>query len=132
MQEEFTGLGKSLVAVGLFMVAATMLAAIMWAIPQYKVYTARQTGIATEQQATFARQVIVQQALAEKEAAQHRADAIAIVGEAAQRFPEYRQQEFIGAFAECLSNGCADMIIYVPTEAGIPITDAGRVANATK
>jgi regulator of protease activity HflC (stomatin/prohibitin superfamily) len=66
------------------------------------------------------------QASAEKEAAQLRADAIAIIGKAAQDFPEYRTQEFIGAFAEALKEGKITQIMYVPTEANIPITEAGK------
>lgn len=48
------------------------------------------------------------------------------MGQAAKDFPEYRQQEFIGAFAEAMKDGKIQQIIYVPTEAGIPITEAGR------
>ncbi len=48
------------------------------------------------------------------------------MGEAAQKYPEYRQQEFIGAFGEALKSGTISQIIYVPTEANIPIMEAGR------
>ena len=58
-----------------------------------------------------------------------RAEAIQILGEAAQQYPEYRQQEFIGAFAEALQQGTIRQIVYVPTEANIPIMEAGRVAK---
>jgi hypothetical protein len=37
--------------------------------------------------------------------------------QAAQDFPEYRTQEFIGAFAEALKEGKIAQIMYVPTEA---------------
>ena len=68
----------------------------------------------------------VEQARAELEAAELRAQAISVVGEAAARFPEYRLQEFIGAFAEALGNGDVAQLVYVPTEANIPIMEAGR------
>jgi regulator of protease activity HflC (stomatin/prohibitin superfamily) len=70
--------------------------------------------------------VLVTQAQAEKDAAVLRAEAIQIVGQAAKDFPEYRQQEFIGSFADALREGKIQQIIYVPTEANIPIIEAGK------
>src|SRR5437899_3278981 len=75
---------------------------MLFGCPQYRVYNARMTGEAILAQAHGARQALVTQAQAEKDAARLRADAIAIVGQAAKDFPEYRQQEFIGAFAEAM------------------------------
>lgn len=98
--------------------------------PQYDVYYQRLQGEAALAKAHSVRQVQVTQAQAEKDAATLRADAIAIVGKAARDFPEYRQQEFIGAFAEAMHNGKINQIIYVPTEANIPILEARRLAPA--
>lgn len=95
--------------------------------PQYKVYSERLHGEAELARANSTKQVLVTQALAEKEAAQLRADAIKIVGQASQDFPAYRQQEFIGAFADALREGKISQIMYVPTEANIPITEAARL-----
>lgn len=92
--------------------------------PAYNVWTAKMQGEATLAHANQARQVIVAQAEAELDAAQKRAKAIEIVGEMAKRYPEYRQQEFIGAFGEALKEGKITQIIYVPTEANIPILEA--------
>ena len=61
-----------------------------------------------------------------RDAAELRAEAIEIVGTAAQQFPEYRYQEYLGALGEALTNNYVDAIIYIPTEASIPITEAGR------
>lgn len=83
-------------------------------------------GRAIRAKAEFSRQVLVAQAHSEKEAAAIRADAIKIVGAAAKEFPEYRQQEFIGAFAHALELGKIQQIIYVPTEANIPLIEATR------
>jgi regulator of protease activity HflC (stomatin/prohibitin superfamily) len=94
--------------------------------PQYNVYSARMDGEATVARANGAKQALVAQAMAEKESAQLRADAIKIVGQAAKDYPEYRQQEFIGAFAEAMQSGKISQIIYVPTEANIPIIEANR------
>lgn len=114
---------------------ATALA--MAGCPVYNVWNAKMQGEAaialqTRQgqaylaQAQSARMVAVTQAEAEREAASKRAEAIAIVGRAAQDFPQYRTQEFIGAFAEALHSGRINQIIYVPTEANIPILEVGR------
>ncbi|MDR2188304.1 MAG: hypothetical protein LBE62_09675 [Azonexus sp.] len=96
----------------------------MWALPQYKVYSQRLAGEAALAQAESAKRILVEQAQAEKDAAVLRAEAIAIVGKAAKEYPEYRNQEFIGAFAEAMQNGNIQKIIYVPTEANIPIIEA--------
>lgn len=70
------------------------------------------------------KQVQIEQARAEVESAKLRAEAIEIVWEATQKFPEYRTQEFIWAFAEAMTNGEIQKVIYVPTEANIPIIEA--------
>ena len=97
---------------------------LMAGCPQYNVYSSRLSGEAALAHAESTKKVLVTQAQAEKDSAQLRADAIKIVGQAAKDFPEYRQQEFIGAFAEAMQNGKIDKIIYVPTEANIPIIEA--------
>jgi regulator of protease activity HflC (stomatin/prohibitin superfamily) len=95
--------------------------------PQYNVYKQRLSGQAVLAHADAAREVQVRQAQGEKEAASLRAEAIKIVGQASKDFPEYRQQEFIGAFAEAVKEGKINQIIYVPTEANIPITETRRL-----
>jgi regulator of protease activity HflC (stomatin/prohibitin superfamily) len=95
----------------------------------YDVKKQRLVGEAEFARAEQNRMILVEQARAEMEAAQLRADAIAIVGQATQDFPEYRQQEFIGALGDALRNGNITQIMYLPTEAGIPITEAARLRN---
>lgn len=107
-------------------VCATAFGGCLYLWPKYNVYASRLSGQAKLAESQAARLVLVSQAEAEKEAAQLRADAIAIVGKAAQDFPQYRTQEFIGAFAEALHQGKISQIIYVPTEANIPILEAGK------
>lgn len=95
----------------------------------YNVWQQEQVGKANLARASQERQILVQQALAEKDAAKHRAEAIETIGAAAQKYPEYRQQEFIGAFAEAIQKENISQIIYVPTEAGIPVTESHRLAK---
>jgi hypothetical protein len=116
------------VVVGFLLIVFGIIAVLglMFGVPVYRVWAANYTGRAILVKAEQTRQVLVTQANAELEAAKARAQAIAIVGEAAQKYPEYRQQEFMGAFAEALREGNMSQIIYVPTEANIPVMEAGR------
>lgn len=98
---------------------------LMFGLPIYGVWQQEYAGRAALAKASQTRQVLITQAQAEREAATARAEAISIMGEAAKKYPEYRQQEFIGAFAEALREGNISQIMYVPTEANIPITEAG-------
>lgn len=100
--------------------------------PVIRVWQQEQEGKAILARANQERQILVTQATAEKEAALERAEAIRIVGEAAQKYPEYRQQEFMGAFAEAIKSDSIQKIIYVPTEANIPITESRRGGASEK
>lgn len=100
--------------------------------PAVRVWQQEQEGRASLARANQERQILVTQARAEKEAAKERAEAIRIIGEAAKKYPEYRHQEFLGAYAEALKSDSIQKIIYVPTEANIPITEAGRLSTDTK
>jgi regulator of protease activity HflC (stomatin/prohibitin superfamily) len=108
---------------------AALIAAIFIVLVSYRhydVWAMEMKGKALLAEATQSRQVQIEQAKGELEAAKHRADAIAIVGQAAKEYPEYRQQEYIGAFAEALKLGTINQIIYVPTEGSLPILEAGK------
>lgn len=67
-----------------------------------------------------------QKGQAELESAKLRAEAIQTIGKAAKDYPEYRKQEFIGAFGDALRDGKIQQIVYVPTEANIPVLEAGK------
>ncbi len=119
---------KTVVKVTSYILVATAMVVIatLAGCPQYEVYRQRLHGEAELARAHSNRMILVAQAEAEKQSAQLRADAIAIVGKAAKEFPEYRQQEYIGAFADALRHGSIAQIIYVPTEASIPMLEAGK------
>lgn len=95
----------------------------------YQVWAMGMSGKAKLAEAEQSRKIQVEQARVEKESAVYRAEAIQIVGKAAKMYPEYRQQEYIGAFAEALKEGNIEQIMYIPTEAGIPILEATRISN---
>ena len=104
--------------------ALAFIAFLMWLLPVYGVWRQGLAGEATLKRAEQEKRVAVEQAKAEVESAKLRAEAITIVGKATKDFPEYRTQEFIGAFAEAMENGNIQKIVYVPTEANIPIIEA--------
>lgn len=107
-------------------VAILIVSFFFFIIPIYRVWAVGMAGKANLRRAEQEKQILVEQAKAEMEAAKSRAEAIRIIGEEAQKYPEYRHQEFIGAFAEALQEGTINQIIYVPTEASIPIVDNAR------
>lgn len=97
-----------------------------WGLPQWNVWRQGLSGEADLAKAEQTKKIMIETARAEKESAQLRADAISIMGSVAKQYPEYRQQEFMQAFGEALREGNIRQIIYVPTEANVPILEAGK------
>jgi hypothetical protein len=127
------GIGLLILTIGIAFFGGTVYGVVATYQP-FKVWVAtfdvkkqRLVGEAEFARAEQNRMILVEQARAEKDAAELRAEAISIVGQATQDFPEYRQQEFIGALGDALRDGNITQIMYLPTEAGIPITEAGRL-----
>lgn len=109
------------------LILGLILIGLLW-VPIVGPWTQERKGLANLRQAEQERRIQVEQAQAELDSAGKIAEAIAVVGQAAQDFPEYREQQFIGAFAEALTNCNNNSIIYVPTEANIPVMEAGRTS----
>ena len=128
-------IGAVLLGLGILAVPGAIAGVIMvWQpiriyIAEYTVRAETLRGEAELRRAEQNRQIQVEQAQAERDAATLRAEAIEIVGQAAKDYPEYRYQEFLGGFTEALREGTVDQIIYVPTEAGIPVMEAGRMVS---
>lgn len=104
----------------------------MFGWPQYKVYEQRLVGEAKLKEAESSRMIAVQEAKAKLEAATMLADAeIArargvaeankIIGDSLKDHPEYLTYLWIKEV-----NADGNAVIYVPTEAGLPILEAGR------
>lgn len=110
-------------------ILAILIAGAMFGWPAYRVWQAGMEGKAILRRAEHEKMVAIETAKAEVDSAKLRAEAIALVGKAAQEYPEYRQQEFIAAFGEAIKSGEVEQIIYVPTEANIPIVEANRLGN---
>jgi regulator of protease activity HflC (stomatin/prohibitin superfamily) len=112
-----------------FVITFVFILAVLIAGPAIYGFMMELIGRGNLERAKYEKQIQVEQAKAELEAAKLRSEAIMLIGEAAKKYPEYRTQEFIGAFAEAVKDGKIDQIIYVPTEAGIPIVESGRVSG---
>jgi len=99
---------------------------LFFAVPVWNVWRAGLSGEAELVKAEQTKQIMIETARAERDSAALRAEAIKIMGAAAKEFPEYRQQEFMQAFGEALREGNISQIIYVPTEANLPILEASK------
>ena len=118
-------------AVVLIVLAVLIIGAFgLWGCPQYRVYDQRMDGQAALARAESERRVLVREAearrdaasaLAEAEIARARgvAEANEIIGESLKGNEGYLRYLWIQALDE------GQQVIYVPTEAGLPILEAG-------
>ena len=99
---------------------------LFWVFPVWNVWAEELSGKAMLKKAEQEKLIMIETAKAEKDSAVYRAAAIETIGKMAQKYPEYRQQEFLGAVGEALIEGNINQILYIPTEAMMPITEAGK------
>lgn len=113
----------------------------MWGCPKYEVYSREMTGRAELAQATSNRQIKVNEAQAAQEAAKHlaqaeieRAKGVAeanrIIGDSLKGNEDYLRYLWIHNLAEAEQKGAT--VIYVPTEANLPILEASRQVRGVK
>lgn len=125
--------GTVVVLVGIMLVGGCMAG-----YPQYKVYEQRLAGEAELASQTYQKQVAVQAALAKKDSAVLLADAeilrargVAeankIIGDSLKGNEAYLRYLWI----HNLENG-GNQVIYIPTEAGLPILEAGKRVTEPK
>lgn len=104
----------------------------LWGCPQYNVYTSRMSGEAELAQANYSKQVAVQTAVAKRDAAKYEAQAEVIraggVSQANKIIADglggpdgYLHYLFINNLEHT-----RNQIIYVPTEANLPMLEAGK------
>lgn len=126
---------KVLIGIGGVVAFAAIAAFFMWAGPQYHVYHQGMLGQAKLKEAESSRQIIIQEAHAKMEASRdlakaeiERAKGVAeanrIIGEGLKGNSEYLTYLWIHSLAE-RDNAT---IIYVPTENGLPVLEAGRLS----
>ncbi len=113
------------------------IAGVVYGYQHYKVFSAEQDGRAALAKAEQDRQIAIAEAKAKKEAAEmlaaaevERAKGLAeanrIVADSLKGKDEYIHYLWIEALKES-----KDQVIYVPTEAGIPITESKRLEKPT-
>lgn len=108
----------------------------MWGMPHYRIYHARMAGEAELANATYSKQASVQTALAKRDSAKYEAEAEiiraggvakanSIIGDSLRNNEAYLRYLFVNNLADT-----KNQVIYVPTEANLPILEASRALPA--
>ena len=132
---EGTGWATAIIMGGIIAITGAL-----WGIPQYTVYSSRLNGEAELEKQKYAKQVAVQAAIAKKEAAQLLADAEVvraegvakankIIGDSLKDNEEYLRWLWVEGMKEGKDG---NTIVYIPTEANMPILEAGRLNKNKK
>ncbi|WP_432769678.1 MAG: membrane protease subunit [Sphingopyxis sp.] len=123
--------GCTLAAIG---AAAVLLLVVLIGYPQYRVYSQRLSGEAALAEAQSSRQVAILEARAKKESAISLAEAEVIRAKGAAEANAILQNSLGGPEGylrylqiQALESSRASLI-YVPTEGGLPVTEARRLA----
>jgi regulator of protease activity HflC (stomatin/prohibitin superfamily) len=106
--------------------------------PLYSVWSSKMEGEAELAKANYSKQTKVQEAIAENDAAKYKAEAAVtaasgvaaantIIGQSLKDNPDYLHYLWINKLGDAENH---NEVIYVPTEANMPIMEAGRVAQA--
>ncbi len=112
-----------------------LLLLVLFAWPQYRVYSQRLAGEAALAEAQSSRQVAILEARAKKESSIALAEAEVIRAEGAAKANAILQNSLGGpeGYLRYLQiqalEGSKAQLIYVPTEAGLPVTEARRLAE---
>lgn len=125
-----------LITIGLLMIII-VLAALLFGWQWFKVFSQEQSGKARLAEARWSRQIAVEEAKAkleseklnassEVERAKGVAEANKIIGDSLQDNDEYLRYLWITH----VEGGQNKQVIYVPTEAGLPILESTRLAPA--
>ncbi len=125
---------SAIVSIAATVVGLVLLA--MWGLPRYGVYKQGLAGEAELANAEYSRQVAVREAQAKKDAAVllaqaevERARGVAqankIIGDSLRDNEAYLRYLFVNNLADT-----KDQVIYIPTEAGLPILEATRMEKA--
>ena len=105
----------------------------MWGMPKYRVYQLELHGKAQLAQAEWSKQIAIKEANAKKDSAillaeaeiersKGVAEANKIIGESLKENEEYLRYLWIDGISSK-----DQQLVYVPTEAGLPILEAGRL-----
>ncbi|MBB3034100.1 SPFH domain-containing protein [Alteriqipengyuania lutimaris] len=119
----------------LLVVGALLLPLAMWGVPQYRLYSERLAGEARLAEAQSSRRIAILEAEARRESAVALAEAEVLRAEGAARANQILQDSLGGPEGylrylqiQALERANANLI-YVPTEAGLPVTEASRLRS---
>ena len=123
---------RALTAMAIF--AGLLIIGTLFAYPLYNIWASEQAGRAELAQATYNRQIAVQEAEARKEAAVklaeaevYRAEGVAkankIIGDSLRGNEAYLRYLWI---TDVAGANIDKTVVYVPTEANLPLLEAGR------
>ena len=126
MENQFKS--EKTVGIVVAVIAVLIIVLLAWGVPQYKVYAQELNGKAQLKEAEWNRQIAIQEAEAEKASAELKAQAEIIrargIAEANDIIAGSITEEYIRyKFVEGLNDGHTE-VIYVPTEANLPILEA--------
>lgn len=136
MSEEIKPLDLGICALFAIGLLALIIGGWMWGMPHYRIYHARMAGEAELANATYSKQAAVQTALAKRDSAKYEAEAEiiraggvakanSIIGDSLRNNEAYLRYLFVNNLADT-----KDQVIYVPTEANLPILEASRALPA--
>lgn len=122
--------------IGLFAVILIFVGLLFYVMPMYTVYSNRLAGEAELARAESNRRIAIEEANAKRESAKAlaeaeiiRAEGVAqankIIGDSLKQNESYLRYLYIQSLSESETRG--NKVIYIPTEAGLPILEAGRV-----
>ena len=114
--------------IGMVILVVLVIGFLMWLLPNYNVYSRELNGKAQLREAEWNRQIAIQEAQALKESAKLKAEAEILraegIAEANRIISGSLTEEYIKyKFVEGLNDGNTE-VIYVPTEANLPILEA--------
>lgn len=118
---------------GIVVILLVLAAALFVGWPQYKIYKMELNGKAELAEAEWSKQIAIEEAKADLESAKLRAESTIIEAQATAEANEIVAGSLDPMYinyliAKGLTDGSSE-VIYIPTEASIPIIDAGRVTG---
>lgn len=120
--------------IGLFVLLSLTMLGVLVGCPSYNVYSKEQQGRAALAEAQSSRQIAVLEARAKLESAKMLADAEVVRAEGAARANRILQDSLGGpeGYLRYLQIQAIDQkeaqLIYIPTEGGLPMLEAGRLS----
>ncbi len=135
---EMNGIGWLIFIAGCLVLLYLVASFFMYHLPTYNIWSREQSGRAELAEAEFSKQVAIETAKAKKESAVFEAqaeverakgvkEANEIIKESLGGSEGYLRYLYIQSLQQLDENG--GQIIYVPTEAGLPILESQRLAK---